>query len=185
VNYPELTDRVVAVVSAAGAVGGSPLANVHDQKELNLIRHFPGAKCSAGDGGAMDSLRPEIRRAWLAENPLPAGIAYYTLVTFPTPERISSVLSGTYKKLSQVDARNDGQLIYYDQVIPGSTLMAFLNSDHWALAVPIARKHRFIGSTFVDQNAYPREALVEASLRFIEEDLAKGKAASYATSKNQ
>jgi len=37
--------------------------------------------------------------------------------------------------------------------------------------VPIARSHRFIGATLVDQNDYPREALVEAVLRFVEEDL--------------
>jgi hypothetical protein len=29
-----------------------------------------------------------------------------------------------------------------------------------------------IGSLFVTQNAYPREALTEAILRFVEEDLA-------------
>ena len=37
--------------------------------------------------------------------------------------------------------------------------------------MPIARTHSTIGSMFVTQNAYPREALVEALLRFVEEDL--------------
>ena len=49
--------------------------------------------------------------------------------------------------------------------------MAYINADHWALAVPIARTHSTIGAIFVTQNAYPREALVEALLRFVEEDL--------------
>ena len=171
VQYPELKDRVVAVISAAGAIGGSPLANAADQKDLNIIRRFPGADCSKGDGGAVESLRPATRRAWLAHNRLPDDIAYYSLVTYPEPDRISSVLGTTYRKLSQVDARNDSQLIYYDQVIPGSTLLGFINADHWALAVPIARSHSFIGSTFVDKNDFPREALVEAVLLFVEEDL--------------
>jgi hypothetical protein len=39
--------------------------------------------------------------------------------------------------------------------------------------VPISRSHSTIASLFVTQNAYPREALLEALLRFIEEDLAK------------
>jgi pimeloyl-ACP methyl ester carboxylesterase len=176
VEYPELKERVVAVVSAAGAIGGSPLAIAADQGDLNIMRHFPGAKCSEGDGGAVDSLRPATRRAWLARNTLPEEIAYYSLVTYPHPDRISSALSGMYKKLSKVDARNDSQVIYYDQVIPGSTLLAFVNADHWALAVPIARSHSFIGSTFVDKNDYPREALIEALLRFVEEDLAQRQA---------
>ena len=44
-------------------------------------------------------------------------------------------------------------------------------ADHWAIAVPIARTHETIGSMFVTENAYPREALLEALLRFLEEDL--------------
>jgi hypothetical protein len=171
VDYPELSKRVVAVISASGAIGGSPLANTADQKDLNIIRRFPGADCSEGDGGAVESLRPAIRRSWLAHNPLPRDIAYYSIVSYPEPDRISSVLGTTYRKLSQVDARNDSQLLYYDQVIPGSTLLGFINADHWAVAVPVARSHSFIGSTFVDKNDYPREALVEAVLRFVTEDL--------------
>jgi hypothetical protein len=58
-------------------------------------------------------------------------------------------------------------------VIPGSTLVGYLNADHWALAVPIARTRNTLGSLLVTQNAYPREALLEALLRFVEEDLAK------------
>ncbi|MGF6266948.1 hypothetical protein OKW49_007942 [Paraburkholderia youngii] len=62
-------------------------------------------------------------------------------------------------------------MIFYDQLIPGSTLLAYVNADHWALAVPIARTHPTVGALFVTQNAYPREALTEAILRFVEEQL--------------
>ena len=182
VNYPEIQDRITAVVSAAGAVGGSPLANDAQQSQLNLLQHFPGSHCKAGDGGALESLRPATRKAWLAEHSLPDGINYYSLMAFPEPERISSVLGSSYRKLGKVDARNDSQLIFYDQFIPGSTLVGYLNADHWAVAVPIARSHSTLGSTFVNRNDYPREALFEALLRFIEEDLqetARGNPNSY------
>ena len=56
--------------------------------------------------------------------------------------------------------------------MPGSALLGYINADHWALAVPISRTHTVIGSLFVTQNVYPREALTEAVLRFVEEDLA-------------
>ena len=171
VNYPELHARIAAVVSVAGAVGGSPLANTAKQQDLNIMRYFPGSDCSEGDGGALESLRPSTRRTWLAEHSLPAQISYYSVVTYPHPERISSVLNTTYRTLSKVDARNDSQVIYYDQMIPNSTLIGFVNADHWAIAVPVARGHSFIGKTFVDRNDYPREALYEALLRFVEEDL--------------
>jgi hypothetical protein len=172
VAYPEIRGRIAAVVSAAGAVGGSPLANDAKQYQANLFRSFPGATCEAGDGGGVAALRTDVRKKWLAQNELPAGLNYYSLVAFPKPERISSILGSSYDKLSRIDARNDGQLIFYDQVIPGSTLMGYVNADHWAIAVPVARAHSTVGSLLVTQNDYPREALAEAILRFVEEDLA-------------
>jgi len=171
-SYPEIRPRVAAVVSIAGAVGGSPLANDAEESQLALLRHWPDAKCSPGDGGAIESLRPGVRKTWLAQHPLPADVPYYSLVTFPQPERISAILKSGYNKLSQVDARNDSQVLFYDQVIPGSSLLGYINADHWALAVPIARSHALLGSTLVNHNDYPREALLEAMLRFVEEDLA-------------
>lgn len=171
VAYPEIRPHIAAIVSAAGAIGGSALANDAEEYQADLLRHFPGSACTAGDTGAVNSLRPATRREWLARNPLPRELRYYSLVTFPHPDRISSILTSSYNKLARVDARNDSQVIFYDQVMPGSTLMGYINADHWALAVPIARTHSTIGSLFVTQNAYPREAMVEALLRFVEEDL--------------
>jgi len=77
----------------------------------------------------------------------------------------------TYKNFASIDPRNDSQVICSDQNIPGSTLFGFLNVDHWAVVVPIDRAHNVIGSTVVNQNDYPREALLEALLRYVEEDL--------------
>jgi hypothetical protein len=171
VRYPEIRGRLAAIVSAAGSIGGSPLANEADQGMANLLQYFPGSKCTPGDGGAIESLRPGVRREWLATNPLPPDLRYYSIVTFPHPDRISAILWPSYAMLARVDGRNDGQLLFYDQVIPGSRLLAYVNADHWALAVPIARSHTTIGALFVTQNAYPREALAEAVMRYIEEDL--------------
>jgi dienelactone hydrolase len=169
--YPELQQRVAAVVSIAGAVGGTPLANAATQSMLNLLQYFPDAECEPGDEGALESLKPEVRKSWLASHSLPDSIRYYTVITYPDAEHVSAILKLSYDKLSQVDSRNDSQVIFYDQVIPGSVLLAYLNADHWAVAVPFNRNHPFIASTFVDKNAFPREVLEEAIIRFIEEDL--------------
>ncbi len=171
VAYPELRPRVAAFVSVAGTIAGSPLANDAEQDMAELLTRFPDAGCTAGDRGAVESLRPDTRMRWLAANPLPKELRYYSVVTFPQPERISSILKQPYRKLGQVDARNDSQAIFYDQVVPAGTLVAYLNADHWAVAVPIGRTHTTIAATLVTQNAYPREALAEAVLRFVEEDL--------------
>jgi len=171
VTYPELQQRVAAVVSIAGAVGGSPLANTATQSMVNLLKYFPGAECELGDEGALESLKTDVRKRWLADHPLPESTLYYSIVALPDAEHISSVLKGSYDDLSQVDSHNDSQLIFYDQVIPGSVLLGYLNADHWAVAVPINRTRTFLASTVVDQNAFPREVMIESIVRFVEEDL--------------
>lgn len=171
-TYPELQSHVSAVVSIAGAIGGTPMANTVEQSTLNLVQYFPDAECDIGDQGALESLKPEVRKRWLATHALPASIRYYSLVTYPDADHISSILKSSHTKLSQVDSRNDSQMIFYDQLIPGSVLLGYLNADHWAVAIPINRTHPFISSHFVDKNAFPREVLAEALVRFIEEDMA-------------
>jgi pimeloyl-ACP methyl ester carboxylesterase len=171
VRYPELGERVAAFVSIAGAVGGSALANDVTQHQADLFLHWPKANCDAGDGGAVASLRPDVRKAWLAQNKLPPAIRYYSVVTLPDQDHLSNIVKPTHRKLAKIDPRNDGQVIYSDQIVPGSTLLGFLNADHWAVVLPIDRSHRVVGSTFVNHNDYPREALLEALLRYVEEDL--------------
>jgi hypothetical protein len=96
-------------------------------------------------------------------------------VSFPDPENISNGLQRFYRQLGEMkDARNDSQLVFYDQVIPGSTVLGFFNADHWAMSVPIARQHEVSKAIFADENDFPREIALEAILRFIEEDLATG-----------
>ena len=175
VSYPEIRPRIAAVVSAAGAVGGSSVADEVTQDKLELLKNWPGATCSPGDGdgGGVESLRPAVRRAWLEENQLPRDIPYYSLVTLPQPERISSVLKSSYKKLNQLGGPNDGMVLFEDQIIPRSTLLGLANADHWAISVAVGRSHAAVGSTLVTRNDYPREALAETILRFVEEDLAE------------
>lgn len=171
VRYPEIRSRIAAVVSVAGAVRGSPIADQATDRTAELLVHFPGALCDAGDGQAVASLRPGVRNAFLAANPLPADLRYYSLVTLPAEDRISRVLEGDHRELSRISPLNDGQVIYSDQIIPGSALLAFLNADHWAAVLPIHREHRFVAATLVNRNDYPREALLEALMRFIDEDM--------------
>jgi hypothetical protein len=172
VKNPEIASRVVAIISASGAIGGTPLAVDAKQSQANLLTHFPKSECGEGDGGAVESMRPDVRKKWLTENTLPEHIRYYSVVTYPDPkERMSFGLKSSYRAVSKTDARNDSQIIFYDQVIPGSTLVAFTNADHWAMAVPIARGHKIVGNTVVNRNNYPREMFFESLLRFVEEDL--------------
>jgi hypothetical protein len=88
----------------------------------------------------------------MAQNPLPPGLRYYSLVTLPTLDRVSRITEKSYKALGAIDWRNDSQVIYTDEIIPGSTLLGFINADHWAIAVPVNRSHRVISRSLVDKN---------------------------------
>lgn len=171
-RYPETAKRVRAVISYAGAVWGTPLVKEIEPATLNLMRHVPGAECVPGDSRARESLLPSTRSGWFDYYQLPEALHSYSVVAFPTPERISRGLVPSWHELGELqDERNDSQLVFYDQLLPGSKLLAFANADHWAMAVPVARQKRFVVATVADQNNYPREVMLEALLRFVLEDL--------------
>lgn len=172
-RYPELVPRVDAVVALAGLVGGTPLANVTSDRTLGLYRLVPGAECSdvSDEAEALADMTTAVRKRALSDRPLPEGVRYYSLVTRPEPERISFALRASYHKLGQVDPRNDSQITVYDQVLPRGSLLGYLNADHVAIAVPIDRTSPTLARTLFNRNAFPRETLLEALVRLIEEDL--------------
>jgi hypothetical protein len=167
VSYPDLADRVTAVVGVASAVGGSPLAPEAPLWTVNLLARIPGAECGTPPSGALPSLYPDVRRKWLAENTLPGSIEYFSIVSLPKPEQLARGLRISYRKLAKIDPHNDGQVIARDQVIPGSRVLAFVNADHWAVALPLSRLSALLGSTFFAREEFPRDVLLEAILRYV------------------
>ncbi len=171
VTYPELRERVAAVITIAGAVNGSPLSNDAPEWMLSMLEYLPGSECKEGDGGALESLKPSTRRQFASIHKLPEGIRYYSLGTFAPREKISAPLRGGYDELSKIDSRNDGQMLFYDQIIPGGALLGFVKSDHWAVAMPVSIEHPTLGPYVIDRNEFPREVVLEAAVRLVEEQL--------------
>lgn len=171
VRYREVRDRVIAVISLAGAVGGSPLADPPPSELLQITYLVPGTRCTEGDFGAIRSLQRNTRRAWLARHALPEEVRYYSIVALPTPDRVSLGLMVPYQVLNGIDARNDGTLLFSDQLVPGSTLLAYANADHWAVAIALGSNAYAPLRSLADKNQFPRAALLEAALRFMEEDI--------------
>jgi pimeloyl-ACP methyl ester carboxylesterase len=170
-TYPELAQRVAAVVSVSGSVNGSPLADDAPESMLAMLEYLPGSACGSGDGGALDSLKPSTRRDFARTHELPATVRYYSLASFAQREQISFGLRGTYDDLAKIDPRNDSQLLFYDQIIAGGALLGFVNADHWAVALPISRDRPVLAATVINRNEFPREVLLEAIVRHVEEQL--------------
>ena len=171
VTYPELARRVAAVVSVAGAVNGSPLADDASASMLTLLKYLPGSECDRGDRGALESLKPSTRRVFARAHELPGTVQYYSVVAFAQRELISVALSADYDELAKIEPRNDGQLLFYDQIIAGGILLGFVNADHWAVALPISRRRPGLAATVINRNEFPREILLEAIVRHVEERL--------------
>jgi hypothetical protein len=172
VAYPEMALRIEAVLSVAGAVNGSPLADRYATVEYDnwLARLFP-ERCQPGDRGVFDSLSRTQQFQWLASHPLPENVHYYSLASFARYADIQMYLQPTYKLLEQIHPLNDGQLLFIDQLIPGSTLLGYVNADHWTIAIPVEEKFSRRDPALKDRHRQLRDALFEAMVLFLAEDL--------------
>lgn len=167
-DFPDVVPSVAAVIAVAGPVAGSPLADEMPwvyRPLLGLVRLLP---CDAGDGRALESLRPSERRAFLAREPLPPSVEYVSVGGVPGPAQVSRVLKPGYRELATVDPRNDGQVIWSDTVVPGGVIAGFVRADHWAIALPL---RSLVMRTLADHNDFPRAVLLEALVRLVEERL--------------
>ena len=171
-SYPEIADRADAVVSLSGAIAGSPLSLNAGDWTLGLLAALPVGDCDVPEDTALVSLHPSIRRRWIEDHPLPESVAYFSIVSYPESGRVSALLRPAFRSLAKYDSRNDGQMIAADQVIPGAEVLAFVNADHWAVALPIARLHPLIESMGINRNDFPIEVLLESMLDYVDHRLA-------------
>lgn len=170
VSYPETAGWVKALLSVAGVVSGTPLADRFTDLYERLAASVPLSPCPPGDGDEVRSLSRTVRLRWLAENTLPRSVAYYSVVSFGSAAQISAPLRPFNRTLNHVDPRNDGQVVASDAIIPGSTLLAYVAADHWAVTLPFNSSRSPIRS-FVDQNSFPRRVLIESLIEFVQADL--------------
>ena len=121
----------------------------------------------------MESLRRNVRISWLSTHPLPKSVHYYSLAAFTSRDNTSRILRPFYDLLAKTEPVNDSLVICSDAIIPGSVLLGYPNADHLAVAMPFNEKTSPTLAWLIDKNDYPRAALIEAAVRFVEEDLAQ------------
>lgn len=163
INHPETHDVVSGLVSLGGIVRGSPLADATPAWIRRVVQYAPLPSSQFGDGAAIKDLTCEFRQRWLARNILPDTIRYASIAAIPSPQRVSRVLRKTYTKLSAHSPHNDSQVIDRDTLLPNSELLATVNADHWAIALPFSRRWTSVLThTLVNQNDFPRTVLLQA-----------------------
>ena len=165
-------DSVRALITVAGAVGGSrlvdgipsSLAQVLDGIDVTL----PG--CEIKGLAGLDALRRKDRYDFLTAHAgsLPRS---YSIAARSTAATTSNVLQSTWKQLTAYSIDEDSQMIRDDAVVPGGAFLATALADHWAVTLPFKEAHNGLFDQLVNRNAYPRTALLEAMVRFVMKDL--------------
>lgn len=158
---------VKALVSVSGTVMGTPIA-AHFERLYEtaspLVQPFD---CSASDGHDLASLTRRERVAWLVANPPPERLHYYSITAHAARDQIAPLLRPFYDQLSAVDARNDGQMLASDAILPRSVLLAEARADHWDVALPRERHPSLLMRSLSTGRAYPREALFRATVQWV------------------
>ena len=165
IAHPRAAARIAAVVSFAGAANGSPLADDLLGAYRQLAATFPLPGCDAGTGEEMHDLRRDVRLEWWREHRRELAVPMFALVAAPRPDKISPGTRSTYNRLALVDARNDGKLLWQDQLVAGGYLLGYANADHWAIAIPVSEALPYIAFMFRD--GAPRPAFVRAAVEIV------------------
>lgn len=158
--YPALREKVAAFISTAGASGGSPIADsLPAQLDAWMGKVKDRAGCKGNPAEGFKSLKQDVRRRFLSAHPHPY-VPTYSLAAAIPPDRVPKNAAQTYRMLSAWDRQNDGQLLRPDQIIPESSYLGLVWSDHLNVALNMGEK-------------FPRATLLEALYRFVTEDLDK------------
>ena len=166
-RYPAKAHRIAAIVSVAGAVQGSLLADELRSEYRVLLSSLPLLSCEPGTGEEIDDVRRDVRLEWWRQHRTSISVPVFSLVTMPRPDRLTPFMASTYHRLASIDPLNDGMLFWYDQIVPGSHLLGFVNADHFAIVQSTRHDLPIMGVLFRDDHV-PRTLLVEAAIEVVD-----------------
>ena len=170
-NDPDAARSVAALITVAGAIGGSPIADLLPAEAQKWVQAFHLTDCQGDLYAAFKSLRRDVRQDFLNQHPDP-GVPVYSLAAVSDKSITSKVLVGNWELMAPYGTRQDSQLVDSDALFPGGNTLGVLRADHWAVALPFEDSTDAEVNKLVDHNHFPRTALLEALVRFIAQDLA-------------
>lgn len=172
-SFPTQMSRVEAVITVAGAVGGSWLAD--DLAPLNaLIGRALSRSCVPAATltvNGIDSMRRETRQEFLAQTE-PVWRAY-SISAVSGENNTSRALEPLWKRLLPYALEQDSHIVEREAMVPGGVYLGRALGDHLAVAFPFSSTPgvpQRIRNMF-DHNRFPRPALIEAAVRVVIDDL--------------
>jgi hypothetical protein len=170
VSNPDLAGHVAAFISVAGAVGGSPIADAIPAQADKWIDEFNMKGCHGNIDLGFKSLSRSARQAFMNANPH-VGVPSYSIIAQSTRETTSASLLESWTILGTMGSAEDGQLLKADAIVPDSKFLGAAIADHFAIALPFEDSTEAAIKKEMNKNHYPRAALLEALVRYVEMDL--------------
>jgi hypothetical protein len=157
--------KVAAIVTIAGTVGGTWVPDDFGalmQPTQPWIA--PGCPGNVRDG--LQSLPRDVRQRFLRENPVP--VPAYSITASSSFESTSQALRASWRRLSVYAVEQDGQMVAWEAILPNAKYLGAARADHWAIALPFDQSATAFKD--IDRNRFPRDALLEAVVRFVSAD---------------
>ncbi len=170
-QQPAVQKKIAAVVGWAGAAQGARLAEHMEGVYRAVVAGFPLPNCAAGNGDELTDLTPAVRAAWWTQHGKEIGVPLYSIVSSPDAAHVSPGLTISYNWLSGFDPRNDGKLLWHEQIMAPGSLLAFVNADHWGAAIPLTASYPVLRLWVVDD--LPRAAVMRAAIEVVADDLSR------------
>ncbi len=162
--------HVAAFITVAGAVGGSPIADVMPLAAKRWIDMLHMGSCQGDLTAAFQSLQNGERHAFESQHPTPP-VPTYSIAGVSDMTNTSKALVETWRLLSVYNEPQDGQLLAPDTLAPGAADLGQARADHFAIAIPFESLEDSEVQSLVNHNHYPRTALLEALVRYVIGDL--------------
>jgi len=161
---PQARSAVAALVTVAGAVGGSPIADTMPSIVERYTSSLKLGRCEGDVAQAFKSLRQDVRKRFNDDHPDPL-VPSFSLTAISDATNTSKMLLQAWQLLTQYDPRTDSQLLAADAIVPGGNLLGVLRADHLAAALNYETASNAEVRNFADRNHYPRTAVFEAAVR--------------------
>ena len=169
-TYPSELKSITAVISVAGAVGGSWLVDRLQNLNEGLLKKLTLPTClqnrTLGGPNAIDSMRRQVRQEFLAAHEV-LKVPAYSISAVSTETKTSKILQPLWRRIRPYAREQDSHIVEREAIVPGGVFLGRALGDHWAVAMPFDPNPKVSEDALevIDQNRFPRPALIEAAVR--------------------
>ena len=169
--YDSARRQIEALVSVAGAIGGSRLMDYPlDLAKIGFqeaVRRSRLGHCPIDSDDGMKSIRRKVRYEFLTKWNPPPLLESFSLVGVVPEKKTSTVLRRMWRRLEYYSVDQDSQVVAEEGIIPNARFLGVAIGDHWALALPFTENADADIAKAVSENRFPRAALLEAIVRYV------------------